>query len=141
MTTPVNGLIGGLVVGLLAAGATNVVAGEPPVARRLLAVVRGEDRPAGRAGTALQVVYGGVAGAVLVLLELFVLGVLSVPPALGESLAVGVAWSGVLFVVAVVAARATLGSSSAPSAVRGLLAYHLVYGVGLGLWIRLTWIT
>ncbi len=71
------------------------------------------------------------------MLELYALRLLGVPPATGEALGVAVGWSALLFVIAVVALR---GRLSRPSLAE-LFAYHLAFGVGFGVWIRLTWIT
>jgi hypothetical protein len=57
-----------------------------------------------------------------------------------QGLGVAVAWSAVLFVLWAVVLRIGLALSS-ESYLRGLFVYHLVYGFGLGLWIRVTWIT
>lgn len=51
-------------------------------------------------------------------------------------------WSAVLFVVAYAVARVAFDTRGGPTDVRGLLLlHHLVYGLGLAVWIRTTWIT
>ncbi|WP_276271977.1 hypothetical protein [Haloarcula litorea] len=126
MTTLVNGLLGGLAAGLLAS-AVAVWVGPASRSSRARTV-------AGAGG------YGAVAGAVLVALELFVLGLLGVPPTRGEALAVAVGWSALLLALTA-AVRATRSDGSGWPPLRALVAFHVVYGLLLGAWIRLTWIT
>jgi hypothetical protein len=85
--------------------------------------------------------YGGLAGGTLLALELFVLGILGVPPTPVEALGVAVAWSALLFGGLSVAWRVASPTSLTRSRLGELLVYHLVYGLGFGLWIRMTWIT
>ncbi|MFO8114742.1 MAG: hypothetical protein R6U01_05185 [Halorubrum sp.] len=85
--------------------------------------------------------YGGVAGVGLVVIELYVLRVLSVPPSFDVALGVAVARSAVLFVGAFLAWRKALSRPSDRSYVAELFAYHIVFGVGFAVWIRLSWIT
>lgn len=140
MTTILNGLLGGAIVAVVGTLAAHFVDGEQTT-------TAGESAPETEPmatrwqGALLQVVYGSVAGGVLVALELFVLGVLAVPPSLGEAFAVAVAWSIVLLVAAVAVWRFLLGSRLGRVSLGKLAVYHLVFGVGFGLWIRLTWIT
>ncbi|MFB6177935.1 MAG: hypothetical protein ABEI99_12490 [Halobaculum sp.] len=134
MTTVRNGLLGGLVAGLLAAVLTALVASggravpETPATGRL-----------GRAQRVLVGVgYGSVAGGVFLLLELRLLNLLSVPPALGTALAVSPVWAGLLSFLTVaveVAVGRDAGGFTAP------LVFHAVYGLTFAAWIRLTWIT
>lgn len=140
MTTVLNGLLGGLVVGAVASGVLRL-AGEG-----LSAAVLGE--PGGDALAAhpwvrplLELLYGTAAGGLFVALELTVLGVLSVPPTASEALAVGGLWGAVLLAALGLVLRVLGAAPTDPGAVRVLLAYHLLYGVGLGAWIRLTWLT
>jgi hypothetical protein len=136
MTTILNGLLGGLVVGLVAATATRLVAGDASGGRVGFAV------PSSRWSTfAVRLSYGCLAGGALVALELFVLGLLAVPPTLLEAFGVAVAWSALLFGVLSAVRWVASSRSLARSHLGGSLVYHLVYGLGLGLWIRLTWIT
>lgn len=141
MTTLLNGLLGGLLIGLLAGAVTGFVESDPSVTARMLEKTAEDGTPTSRlselAGKAL---YGGLAGGVLLALELFALGVLAVPPARAEALGVAVAWSALLFVLWAVVLRVGLSLPS-ETYLRELFVYHLVYGLGLGIWIRVTWIT
>lgn len=142
MTTLLNGLLGGVVVGVLAAVATELVDDVPSAtASRLGSVLGDPARVSGWWEFALRSGYGVAATLLLYTIELFVLGFLAVPPTRGESVALAAGWSAVLFVVLAVAYRIGLSRTSSQPYVRELLAYHLVYAVGLALWIRLTWIT
>lgn len=141
MTTLPNGLLGGLLIGLVAGAVTRFVDSNPSVADILLKRGAGDGTTtSGWLELAGHVLYGGLAGGVLLALELFVLGILAVPPALWEALGVTVAWSALLFVLWAVVLRLGVSLPS-ESSLRGLAVYHLVYGVGLGIWIRVTWIT
>lgn len=141
MTTILNGLVGGLVAGLIAGVAAQFARNDG----MLSAVV---DTTDGR-GTSiargiallLSAVYGSIAGTTLVAIELVVLGLLGVPPALGEALAVALGWSIVLLGVVLVAVRLTVSPQNARSHLPELVTYHAIYGLGLGIWIRFTWIT
>jgi hypothetical protein len=138
MTTLLNGVLGGLLIGLLAGfvmrifdrdslGILERVIGANPAMSRWLKL-------------AIQGLYGSIAGGLLLVLELSVLGLLAVPPSLSEALGVAVAWSAVLFILQIIAGRADR-SLLPGSSVRALFVYHLVFGMGLGVWIRVTWIT
>jgi hypothetical protein len=142
MTTPINGLLGGLVVGVVAAVATRLVAGESPATGAVAGNVLGADiASSALVRSAVRTCYGGLAGVALVALELYALGVLAVPPTLAEALGVAVAWSALLFGVVSVGWWVVASRSVARSRLGELFVYHLVYGVGFGLWIRLTWTT
>jgi hypothetical protein len=54
---------------------------------------------------------------------------------------VAVGWSALLFVLSVPGRSVLHGHLRGRLDLATLLVYHLVYGVGLGLWVRLTWIT
>lgn len=128
MTTVVNGLLGGGVAGLFAVLATTLAptgVGILPGASRAVRVV---------AGTS----YGVLAGGTLVAVELFVLQLLSVPPPTGTAMAVALLWAGVLFFLGAIV---EIGLGREGGGFTGLLVYHGVFGVALGAWIRLTWIT
>ena len=143
MTTVLNGLIGGLVAGLVAASVARLVrrAVDSSDAPALAAAVLGARTAAsGWWGLAAEVLYGCVAGGTFVALELSVLGVLGVPPATGAALASAVGWSVALFAVAAVVCVARGRSLDGPFAAE-LVVYHLAYGLCLGVWIRVTWIT
>lgn len=137
MTTILNGVLGGLLVGLVATAVTRIVGGESTTAGG------GDSRGATSRVPDLagRVLYGGLAGGLLVALELYVLHALAVPPAVGRTLVVAVAWSALLFGTLLVASRVGPTPPFDRSAPGELLTYHLVYGPGLGVWIRMTWIT
>lgn len=137
MTTILNGVLGGLLVGLVATVVTRIVGGESATAGG------GDARGATSrvSDVAGHVLYGGLAGGLLVALELYVLRVLAVPPAVGRTLAVAVAWSALLFGTLLAVSRVGPTHPFDRSAPGALLNYHLVYGPGLGVWIRMTWIT
>lgn len=141
MTSLLNGFIGGLVVGALAASATRLVATYPSSTTVLLRRYLGRGvEVSDTLVFAVQIAYGCFAGGVLVGLDLFILNLLAVPPAIGKAVGIAVIWSGFLAAIWVIyswiATRRTAGGTPR----RELLAYHLVYGLGLGLWIRFTWI-
>jgi hypothetical protein len=142
MTTVLNGLLGGGIVALLATVATRFV-GERGVLGGEIPGVDGGDRLASSpwASTLLLLIYGSVLGGALVALELYVLGMLGVPPTLVEALVVTIPWSAIVFGVLVVLWRFGLRIPLDRSRLGKLLVFHLVYGPGLGAWIRLTWIT
>ena len=129
MTTLLNGLLGGGAAGLVAALAVQAMASS-------------DARPSALAGVA----DGALAGLGFVAVELSVAGVLGVPPSLGEALGAAVGWSALLCLGLLASRRlprsggANGGVPVVPAA-RLLIAYHLAFGVGLGLWVRLTWIT
>lgn len=128
MTTIINGLLGGAVVALVATLAARLVGGGGKSASRWRSYLS-------------AVVYGSAAGGALVALELFVLGVLAVPPSISEAVTVSVAWSVVLLSVSLVVWRFVHGAESERANRRQLVAYHVVFGFSLGVWIRMTWIT
>ena len=136
MTTIVNGLLGGAIVGVVATLAAHLTSGKRG------AKATGTESTASRWSAYLSsVAYGSAAGGVLVALDLFVLGVLAVPPSLGEALTVAVAWSLALLVAALAVRRSVRGTRFERPKSGELLVYHLVLGFGLGLWVRTTWIT
>jgi hypothetical protein len=142
VTTLLNGLLGGLFAGVLAAVVVRIVAGESSATAAVLARTVGPRRAASRWWVvAAWLSYGSLAGGALVALELFVLGLLGVPPSTAESLGVAVAWSALLFGLASAVLGVAFSLSFVRSRLDGLVGYHLGYGLGLGLWIRLTWIT
>lgn len=142
MTTLINGLLGGLGAGLVAGVAVHTMADEPSATAVVLSRAV-DDATATSRGFALaaRVAYGGLAGVGLLALELSVLGVLAVPPSVGEAFGAALGWSALLFVGRVLVWRAVPSLPEDRSPLVELLAYHLVFGLGLGLWIRLTWIT
>jgi hypothetical protein len=139
MTTLIDGLLGGLVVSVVAALPVRAVESTPSATAVLVGAVTGSRDVAGpRARGPGR--YGAVAGVALVALELFVLGLIAVPPTPAEAVGLAVGWSLVLF-AALLAAWRVLPDRPAGSPLAELFVYHLVYGFGLGVRIRLTWIT
>ncbi|SFG62864.1 hypothetical protein SAMN04488063_2640 [Halopelagius inordinatus] len=113
MTTSLNGLVGGAVVGVLATLAAHAVGGREATetASRWRAYL-------------VPVAYGSAAGGLLVALELFVLGILAVPPSRGEALTVAVAWSIALLVAALAVRRFARETRFGRLQPRKLLVYH-----------------
>lgn len=89
----------------------------------------------------VQIGYGSFAGGLLVALELFVLRVIAIPPTTREAFSLALAWSTLLFLGATIFGRFTMSKFDSRLHLRELLGYHLIYGLGLGIWIRMTWIT
>lgn len=142
MTSLLNGLLGGLLIGLVAGIALQLIDNDPSATAVILSQVVDEGTATSRGlGFAGQVAYGGLAGLGLLALELYALGVLSVPPAFGTAFGVALVWSALLSVVWFVIWRALPSFRWDRSYVTELLMYHLVFGLGFGLWIRVTWIT
>lgn len=142
MTTVLNGLVGGLVVGLVAAVATRLVGGDRAASDT--ALERAVDAGVGKRTWwcfTVRVSYGGLAGVALVALELFVLRTVAVPPTVGEAYGVALLWSALLLGLLVVVRRVAPSPPLGRWHLRELVVYHLVLGVGLGVWIRLTWLT
>lgn len=142
MTTILNGLLGGLLIGVVAAVVTRFVADDPSASAVVLEGTLGAGTlPSRWRGFVIRILYGGLAGGLLVALELFVLELLAVPPTTVEAFGVAVAWSALLFGVLSVGRQVASPRSITRSHLGASLAYHLVYGLGLGLWLRMTWIT
>lgn len=142
MTTILNGVLGGVIVGLLATVATRFVGDRLGLGPEHRAVSDG-DQFVGSPWMlgVLLVGYGSGLGGMLVVLELFVLGVLGVPPTLAEALGVALGWSALVFGAVFLLWWVGSGATLTRSRRTRLLVYHLVYGLGFGAWIRLTWIT
>lgn len=141
MTTLLNGLLGGLLIGLVAGTAIQMIDSDRSPTATILNRLTGRETTVSRwLDLTIKVLYGGLAGGLLMVLELYVLNVLAVPPTRVEALGVAVAWSAVLFVLWVIVFRVAFSRSS-KSTLAPLFVYHLIYGIGLGFWIRLTWIT
>jgi hypothetical protein len=134
MTTVVNGVVGGAVVGLVAAVVVGLV-------RRDDGDGNNGPRGPGWLRPVAYILYGAAAGGVLVALELSVLGVLGVPPGRLETLVLTLVWSAVLFGAVTTADRAGADGSVLGDGLDRRLAFHVLYGIGLGFWIRLTWVT
>lgn len=98
MTTILNGLLGGLLIGFVAAIVTRLVANEPSATGAVLERVLGVGASSSRwVEFLIRLVYGSLAGGTLIALELFVLGILAVPPTTVEAFGVAVVWSALLF--------------------------------------------
>ena len=139
MTTVPNGIVGGLLAAIVAVGLTPPIAGLRVSGRATASNTR--VRPRSRRWTVgLSVVYGAVAGGLFLVLELYVFGVLGVPPGVLEALGSALLWSAVLCAGWLAVRRVAPGRLDAIAADH-LVVFHLVFGVGLGLWIRVTWIT
>ncbi|QIO23033.1 hypothetical protein [Haloarcula sp. JP-L23] len=132
MTTVLNGLLGGLVVGLVATTATAAASNQG------LADAIGVPR---WVVLSAEVVYGAVAGGALVALELYVFGVLGVPPSAVDVLGLTLGWSVTLLLATLAGVTVLAGRGVGRSAAVPLAVYHLVYALGLWVWVRATWIT
>lgn len=139
MTTVLNGLIGGLVIGLIAGLVTRIIADQPTVAGAVLDGLIGPEAASSRwLAFVVWLVYGGLGGGALIALELYLLNILAVPPTTAEAVGVTFVWSILLFGLGSVVWRTVSPHSLERVSPRGLLLFHLVYGGGLGLWIRMT---
>lgn len=142
MTTLLNGLLGGLLVGVAATLAVEVVGEGRSAVSAILGVLSPET-----AGTArvwritTAVLYGTIGGLALVAVELYALGVVGVPPTPLEAYGLAVAWAVLLLAAVAVAYRFVFRLRFDRDVLVDLLLFHAVYGLGLGLWIRMTWIT
>lgn len=141
MTTLLNGLLGGLVVGVLAAVAVRFVVGDSSAIAAVLTRFLGVDEPSRWTVFAARVLYGGLAGTALLAVELYAVGLLGVPPTTAAALTVAVGWSALLFVLTALVWRVPFSRPPDGPFLRELFVYHLVFGVGFGGWIRITWIT
>lgn len=138
MTTPLNGAIGGMVAALSSA-----------VIVRLLRVVAVH----GTAGLNLQrfrvhqvwalvlLFYGSLAAVILFTLDTRLFGVLSVPPSTIEAIGVAAIWSVTLGMAVAAIGPIVWGMRVGQARRIDILGFHLIYGLFLGIWIRLTWIT
>ncbi|MBX0323386.1 hypothetical protein EGH21_10130 [Halomicroarcula sp. F13] len=86
-------------------------------------------------------VYGAVAGGALVALELSVFGVLGVPPSAVDVLGLTLGWGLTLLLATLAGVTLVAGRGVGRSAAVPLVVYHLVYALGLWVWVRATWIT
>lgn len=142
MTTLLNGVLGGLLVGIVASLAVEIVGDGRSAVSAMLGVLFDEGRGTARPGRmATTVGYGTVAGLALVALELYVLGVVGVPPTPIEAYGLAVAWGVVLLAVFAAVYRFVFRLRFDRDVIVELLLFHVVYGLGLGVWIRMTWIT
>jgi len=90
---------------------------------------------------ALCGLYGAVAGGLFLVLQLYALGLLPVPPTVVEAVVAGVGQAAVLTGVWLLVVRVVGGISWGGATGRWLLVYHAVYGVAFAGWTRFTWIT
>jgi hypothetical protein len=136
MTTVRNGLLGGFVIGTLAAILARFVDTEPAPVVPLLDRFDGPEVTP-RVSFFGQVLYGTLAGGLLLGLEVLVLGALGVPPTVGDAFGVAIGWAGILWGMTI--AISTVGTVPCTRSQRhATLLYHVTYGLGLGVWIRLT---
>lgn len=133
MTTLLNGVLGGALAALVAVTVvTSLPVGPSPLRSR------GDDPRYHRGRTSLVAVgYGALAGGVGVAVALAG-GGLGVPPSRVVALGAALGWSVLLCGVVTVGWRLVAGSRDRW---RWLAAFHLVFGVALGVWVRLTWVT
>lgn len=142
MTTLLNGLLGGLLVGIVASLAVEMVGDGRYAVSAMLGVLFDEGVGTARPGRmATTILYGTVAGIALVALELSVLRVVGVPPTPIEAYGLAVAWGVVLLAVFAAGYRFVFRLRFDRDVLVELLLFHVVYGLGLGVWIRMTWIT
>lgn len=142
MTTLLNGLLGGLLVGIVATLAVEVVGDGRSAVSSMLGVLFDEGVETARSWQmATTIVYGTMGGLALVALELYVLGFVGVPPTPGQAYGLAVAWGAVLLAVFAAVYRFVFRLRSDRDVLVELLLFHVVYGLGLGVWIRMTWIT
>lgn len=137
-TVLVSGLVGGLVATIGMSIVMKVMGGGPPPTANFIARFTGGD-PGEYAmpGMLLHLVYGTVAGGVLVALAVAVLDV-SLVGDLGGALLWGVVWGILLMVVgAVVWIRGVIGMRPTGGMMMQFGVVHLVYGLVLGAWLGL----
>lgn len=141
MTTVLNGLLGGALAGVLASVIARAVLSNRSAAIAVVDALFGTTlADSSLTATLVDLLYGALAGGVLLALELYVLGLLGVPPSIGEAFGVGIGWGVVLLALATLVANAVGGRIDRATASH-LVAYHLAFGLALGLWIRISWIT
>lgn len=134
MTTLINGVLGGLIASAVAAIAIHAIGGPRPFE------VPGEDATRVR-WRVLQATlgYGAIAGLGFMVIELYVVGLLGIPPTFVEAFAAAGLWATVMLVVSTLASY--VSEKHVLGGVRRLLVFHLVFALAFGLWIRVTWIT
>lgn len=135
MTTLINGVLGGLAAGAVAAIVIHLRGGDRPFE------APGRENDTAVRWRVLQATlgYGAVAGFAFMLLELYVVGWLSVPPTAFEAFVAAGLWAGVMLAVSTVASF--VGEGHELGGFRRLLVFHLVFAVVFGVWTRVTWIT
>lgn len=134
----VSGFVGGLVATIGMSIVMNVMGGGPPPTANFIARFAGgtpEDYQ--MPGMLLHLLYGAVAGAVLVVLAVGALDV-SLIGTLGGALVWSVVWAIFLMVVgAVVWIRGVIGMRPSGGMIMQFGVVHLVYGIVLGAWLGL----
>lgn len=140
MTTIGNGIIGGVAGAIVGMILVRLLYTETAITAIFISRDRMDDTP-GWSAIVFPVLYGGLGGGTLVALDLYVTGILGVPPTVGKAFGVAVGWSAVLFAVLLILQRASHSQSESQAPLKPLLVFHLCYGLALGTWIRFTWIT
>jgi len=139
VTTLLNGLLGGVLAGVVTAAGVALVGEGPSLTARSLARYRGGDPSADRAAAvAAHVAYAGAAGLGLAAVELHVLDLWSGPVPFAAAVPVGVAWTAALAGLTV-AWWAAVGESVDAGLLTRVFVSHLALGVLLGAWVGLTW--
>ncbi|MEF8808613.1 hypothetical protein [Natronomonas sp.] len=135
MTTLINGVLGGIIASAVAAIALHVLGGPRPFE------VPGEENTTTVRWRVLQATlgYGAIAGLGFMIVELYVVDWLSVPPTAVEAFAAAGLWAGLMFAMSALASL--VGEGQELGGFRRLLLFHLVFGVVFGIWVRMTWIT
>jgi len=137
-TALVSGLVGGLVATIVMSVVMNVMGGGPPPTANLIARFAGGD-PGEYAmpGMLLHLLYGTVAGGVLVALAVAVLDVTLIGD-LGGALLWSVVWAILLMVVGAVGwVRGVIGMRPTGGMMMQFGVVHIVYGLVLGAWLGL----
>lgn len=140
MTTLFNGVLGGAFAALVASVAAAFLGGASPLPPLRRATTAAVERRRRGMDTLVAVGYGALAGGALVALELFALGLLAVPPSRVAALGLALGWSLLLCGVALVVWRRR-GPERLADRWPGVVAFHLAFGLALGAWLRLTWVT
>lgn len=140
MTTLFNGVLGGAFAALVASVAAAFLGGASPLPPLRRAATEAVERRRRGLDTLVAVAYGTVAGGALVGLELSALDLLAVPPSRAAALGLAVGWSLLVCGAALLVWRRT-GPERLADRWSGVVAFHLAFGLALGVWIRLTWVT
>jgi hypothetical protein len=139
MPTPLDGLLGGLLAGVVTTLGAALVGVRPSLTARSLASRRDRDPAAYRAAAvAAHVAYAGAAGLGLALAELYLLDLWTAPVSFAAAVPVAVAWTTALATLTVVW-WAAVGESVDRRLVTRVFVSHLALGVLLGVWVWLPW--
>lgn len=135
MSTLINGVLGGLIASAVAGIVIHVLGGDRPFE------VQGEENTSKVRWRVLQATlgYGAVAGLGFMIVELYVVNGLGVPPTVVEAFAAAGLWGAVMLAVSALASF--VGEKQELGGFQRLLVFHLVFAVAFGAWIRITWIT